>query len=126
MRWRSGKRLLWLIAASATAYGFVQFGLPTFYEWQRYNSYRETVLTKSLEICKEIRVANLRTHAIPIPRGGDLPANKIDAFCNCTKEGDANSITKDEWQYLRLHRDILPSMKIKQEATFQKCLADAR
>jgi hypothetical protein len=126
MRWSSGKRLLWLIAASVMIYGFVQFGMPTFYEWQRYNSYREIFLTKSLETCKEIRVANLRTHAIPIPRGGDLPANKIDAFCNCTKEGDANSIMKDEWEYLRRYRDTLPSMKIKQEATFQKCLADAR
>jgi len=126
MRWQPKRNLLWLIALSVTLYGFVQFVLPMFYEQQRQDSYRQTFLSTSLKTCKEIRVANLTTHAIPIARGGDLAADRIDAFCNCITDGDSNSITKEEWQYLRGHRDMMPETSAKRETTFQKCLADAR
>lgn len=119
MRWQLNRRFLWLIALSAILWGFTQFGLPMFYETRRQNSYRQIFLSSSLKVCKDIRVSNLTTHNIPIIKGGDLAADKIDVFCNCRTDGDANSLSKDEWQYLSVHNDLLPSTEAKREVIFQ-------
>jgi hypothetical protein len=120
------KRKRWVIAFALLAWGFVSFGLPMINRANQRNSFRETYFAQTLKVCKELRVVSLTTHSIPISKGGDLAADKLDGFCNCAN-GDVNSFSNDEWKLMMEHHgDMLPSTEARREANFQKCLADAR
>lgn len=85
---------------------------------------RKIFVSTNSKTCTEVRLANVATHAIPIEKGGDFTPAQIEKFCSCTADRNADSFTEDEWSYLSVHQNDLPSAKAKGTAILQQCLAE--
>lgn len=95
--------------------------------WKLSQSTRDIFVAGSVKGCKEVRLANMSTHFIPVEKGGDLTADQIDVVCKCGAERSADAMTEDEWKYMEVHKGA-PSQRTVDNwvAISEQCLSDVR